>query len=101
MTRTACCAALLLAAGASVAQEPIAPPTGRPVPDLQVAPPPLPRGDPAKKPAAKEKKPLPRAAVLEEVAGTLRTVSPGDSKLTIQTAGGDVTLGYDRNTMVY
>src|SRR5690349_4186547 len=100
MTRTACCAALLLVASASVsdAQEPIAPPTGRPVPDLQVAPPPLPKGDPDKKPAAKkEKKPLPRAAVLEEVAGVLRAVSPRDGKLTLQTpAGGDVTLGYDR-----
>jgi hypothetical protein len=102
MTRTAVAAALLLAASASAAQEPISPPAGRPgVPDLQVAPPPLPKGDPGKKPAPKEKKPLPRAAVLEEVAGVLRAVSPGDGKLTIQTGGGDVTLGYDRNTMVY
>jgi hypothetical protein len=102
MTRTAVAAALLLTASAPLAQA-VAPPVGPPAttaPDLQVAPPALPRGE-KPPPATAAKKPLPRAAVLDEVSGVLRAVSPADHRLTIQTAGGDVSLGFDRNTMVY
>lgn len=60
---------------------------------------------PAQAPAPEPQKPgariVPRGAVLEEVAGTLRTVDRTTHRVTIDTAGGPVSLGVDRNTMVY
>jgi hypothetical protein len=46
-------------------------------------------------------RPVPRGAVLEEVAGTLRGVDRKTHRLTIDTPAGPVGLGIDRNTMVY
>jgi hypothetical protein len=44
---------------------------------------------------------LPRAAVLEEVSGTVREVDRKAHRLGVETGSGPVTLSLDRNTMVY
>lgn len=54
-------------------------------------------GEPEPPPSA----PVPRAAVLEEVTGTVGSVDLRAHTLTVRAAGGPVTLSLDRNTMVY
>jgi hypothetical protein len=44
---------------------------------------------------------VPRASVLEEVAGVVRSVDRRAHTVTVLATGGPVTLSLDRNTMVY
>jgi hypothetical protein len=46
-------------------------------------------------------KPLPRASVLEDVAGTVREVDRKAHRIVVDAPGGPVTLTLDRNTLVY
>src|SRR5512133_733305 len=45
--------------------------------------------------------PLPRGAVLEEVAGVVREVDRKAQKIAVESGDARVTLSLDRNTMVY
>jgi hypothetical protein len=73
--------------------------------EAQRMPPRPPRGDvpgsarPAEPPASKAV--LPRGAVLEEVAGTVREVDRTAHRVSIDSGETTVTLSLDRNTMVY
>ncbi len=80
---------------------------GTPAPGVERAPgtlppanPPVPMPSSTAKPKPPEK-PLPRAAVLEEIAGTVRQIDRTAHKIEIETPVGPVTLTMDRNTLVY
>ncbi len=104
MLRTALAIAAALGATAASAQKP---PPDAPPPEPPPSPAPfrdplapsVPRPRPSE-PAAGSK-PLAPGAVLEEVSGTVRAVDRKAHKLSVDTAGGTVTLSFDRNTMVY
>jgi hypothetical protein len=98
MTRLAVAFALLaLVAAAPPGADPpsLAPPLPPPPGAGTPTAPPPPKGKPAQPHV------LPRGAVLEEVTGVVRSVEPKVNQVTIDTGTGPVTLGYDRNTMVY
>jgi hypothetical protein len=101
MTRTArTLAALLLAPAASLAVEPGATPPGGTAAtspgEIRGTLPP-----PKLVPVPEGGRPVPRGTVLEEVVGTVREVNRAQHRITIETAGGPVTLSLDRNTLVY
>jgi hypothetical protein len=107
-------ALLLLSTPAASAQTPGdplnppgAPPPDAPAPGAPSASPPEAPGptvrpeDERKRPGPQEEEPLPRGAVLEEVNGSVRTLDLRTHKVTLDVAGSEVTLGLDRNTLVY
>lgn len=51
--------------------------------------------------AAPTRKAIPPAAVLEEVEGTVKAIDRNAHRLEVATQHGDVSLTFDRNTMVY
>jgi hypothetical protein len=89
MISTFLAAALALAGGA-----PSAPPSG---------PAPYDPGASASAAAdqAAAKKPLPPAAVLEDVVGTVQSVDHAHHRVTVDTSAGPEELQLDRNTLVY
>jgi hypothetical protein len=96
-------AALLLAApdatGLAPSLPPVAAPTGQagqPAAGPQSGSP-----APGRAPTRSATQPIPRGAVLEEVSGVLEGFDRQAHRLTVGTAGGEVTLSVDRNTMVY
>lgn len=100
--------ALALAASlalAAPARAQIRPPPDAPPPSSAPAPgaTPGPRAAPGKPAVEPPTSPaaLPRGAVLEEVAGTIRGVDLRAHRLSLETPSGPVTLSLDRNTMVY
>ncbi len=102
-------ARLALVLAAALALAPPARAQTRPAPDAPPpasAPasvtPPEPRMAPEKETEAPASpRALPRGAVLEEVAGTIRDVDLRTHRLSLDTPSGPVTLSLDRNTMVY
>jgi hypothetical protein len=99
MTRLPLALAALLALSVARAQEtpPAASPEAAPASPAAAAPAAAPAPEP-QRPGARI---VPRGAVLEEVAGTLEAIDRSGHRLTIGTASGPVSLGVDRNTMVY
>ncbi|HUL60089.1 MAG TPA: hypothetical protein VLU43_12470 [Anaeromyxobacteraceae bacterium] len=88
-------------AGAQAASEPsVAAPTSAVAPAAGGAPDSRHgRGKDGKRKA--EKKPLPREAALDEVAGTIRSIDWRRHRVTVETQAGPVELTVDRNTLVY
>jgi translation initiation factor IF-2 len=102
MARAAFALVASLAALSASAQTSPAGPPGEPLPSpraIEARPAPAPPSD--KAPVGVEKPTLPRGAVLEEVAGTVRDIDRKAYKLEVDTPTGPVTLSLDRNTMVY
>jgi hypothetical protein len=89
----------LLAAGSSALAAAQAPPSLPP--PLQPPVPKAERAAPSDKTPAAPAKPLPPEAVLVELSGVLHDVDRHHNRMTVDTSGGPVTLGFDRNTMVY
>lgn len=97
-------AALLASAAVALAQAPAAPgekpaapappATETPIGDIRGTLPP-PRLIPV------PEQPRTPGAVLQEVVGTVRDVDRAAHRITVATAGGDVTLRLDRNTLIY
>jgi hypothetical protein len=95
--------ALLLAAGDAAAHAQgltAPPPDARPPAAAPEARPPEPSPTPAGTSAAPAA-PLPRGAILEEIAGVVRDVDRKAQRIAVESGSGRVTLSLDRNTMVY
>lgn len=87
---------LAVLAAAALAAAPV-----RPAAAADPAPPAAAPADPAAAPVDfGQKKPAP-AAVLEEITGTVAAVDRQTRRIELTTAKGPVTLGLDRNTLVY
>jgi len=92
---------LAILAAAALAAAPVRPAAAA---DPAPAAAPAPAGKPAAEKAGEldlgQKKPAP-AAVLEEITGTVAAVDRQTRRIELTTAKGPVTLGLDRNTLVY